>query len=219
MKNRLNDSSIRWIEITTGILNRYVEHYADYAALEGLPCAGKTTVINGLRSLSTHYIVDELRLPPKEESCISYLQQESSRTNNINNFKSMQRSIIGDRCIVSTLAHKATLLTFQEPTNYTMELETLEHLSSNKQVILPARIISLDISINTSRARQRFRDRDILEGRLWYDPIFLSIIDEATVQILNRLYGNRSKITHVNSESNSEKITINQIREILEGKK
>lgn len=210
----LSHESIDWIERTTNIL-KSTSHRHAYIALEGLPCAGKTSTINSLRK-HAYCTVDEVRLPPSEETCLAYLSQEPFRTQRIQNNGS-PKQIIGDRCIISTLAHKASLLTYFDAVNFEKEVAYLNDLTGEGKIILPEIIISLDISIDTSMQRQEIRDRDKLEGRLWYDSRFLDIIATSTNMIIGKMYA-RSSSWYVDSEKQSLNGVLEQIKNMMRNK-
>ncbi len=218
MKAKLNTQSMDWINQTTEILNQYAVRVDDYFALEGLPCAGKTTTILQLKQLAEYYVIDELRLPPTEESCASYLQQEPLRTENIYKLKQLNKMIVGDRCIVSTIAHKAALLSYNDEGTYHSEIQLLDQLAQKKMIVLPSKVLTLDISVETSRNRQKIRDRDILEGRLWFDSRFLGLINSSTIAILENLNYSAGVLRGINSEIHDPDQTTHYVKEFLEDK-
>lgn len=206
---RLSTASLDWIAQVTHLLGNYSKKLSYYTALEGLPCAGKTIAVNSLQDEQEVYGVNELRLPPNQESCTAYLNQEPLRSTHITTIHERKGRVLGDRSVVSTLAHKATLLTYEGPAPYGDELKKINELIRHSSIVLPLNMVILDVSIPTSRRRQEFRDRDKLEGRLWYDPVFLEIMASCTDLIIADLYGN--SVHRIDSNVNS----IDEVRKLV----
>lgn len=196
----LTKNAVDWLQKTSHLLKEIFPQ-TNYVVLEGLPCSGKTSVLNVLKK-NKIIVIDELRLERNSESTFNYLTQEINRKKRIINNNYDSQIILGDRSIISTITFEAARLSYNSSKINETNFACLEDLCLSKEIVMPSTIIYFDVSIENSRLRQELRDRDILEGRLWYEKDFLNLIKEANEFFLSTLVKD-SNLTSYRLNSNT----------------
>ena len=205
-----------WLE-SAGKLLESCDPIKGYFVLEGPPCAGKTTSINSLTVSKSLVAVDELRLPPGEESNEGYLLLERERSKKILDLLEKVPCVIGDRSVVATLAYRHAFFACFGEDETLASLDTLESLVNDRAIILPCRVAHLSISPQTSMLRQSVRDRDVLSGRIWYDASFIRAFSEGTSWLLDHLRDRTGcSVSSLNTERNSVEQTISFVSKHFE---
>ncbi len=157
-----------------------------YFALEGLPCAGKTTTIQALLSSRPWMFLSELRLPLDEESYEHYLAAERQRADAIRVALAGSPSavLLGDRSIISTIAHRAAVAAYAGPPLSNNDFSLLSQAYRDTGARTPRVVVEMGVGVELSRRRQGIRDRDALDGRHWYDRTFLQLFQTSLEQLL-----------------------------------
>jgi hypothetical protein len=196
------------IDILSGTPNAF---YKNFISLEGLPCSGKTSVIRGInKEQITH---NELRIPRNLETNEGYFWMEENRAEFLK--AALDELVLADRSIISTINYKAAHISFTGDKRYGAQLDILNHIRKEQKLALPSKIILLDVSPKISCERQAVRDRDILEGRIWYDECFLHQFHESYSYLLQHLYKNDLHV--LDSEVLSLGEVTNQVEKIIRG--
>jgi len=149
-------------------------------AIEGMPGAGKTTSIAVLKAYSQYACLDQLMLTntelealDNEQTSRAYLEAELGRTDNLRRLTYAGKSVILDRCYISTLAYAyaRAMTRHGEPTafkNIVGYFESIVH-----QIAMPDLLIRFDISLEKSLERRKAFSH-LPQYYNWFNPAFLN---------------------------------------------
>lgn len=155
-------------------------------ALEGMPCAGKSTSLNFFTKERGNY--SRVALPQLElnignkamgagdiETSIRFLKAEKMKTDLINKLSKGHKEILLDRSFISTFAYCYARAKMEK--NMDQYLRLKNELSKMRRFItLPTKIIYFGTSISESLKRRAFFGD--VNSNYWSNPIFLKYFRE-----------------------------------------
>lgn len=170
-------------------------------ALEGLPCAGKTTFLNKFITENNSFVlIPELYIEiEKDDTSISirekYLDAELTKKSKLNN---NEINVISDRSFLSTLAFSYAIYKLKgDKGDYTYNLNFLENNRDN--IIIPNFIFVFlttpEESINRRKSLVRGNSQDIFQNQsflhffsdFYHTDTFYSIVSKENVIFIDTL--------------------------------
>lgn len=177
-------------------------------ALEGLPCAGKTTFLNKFKeNNSGFYCVPELYVEIKEDSTSSSIREQyaNAELNKKRTIDGVDKNVLFDRSFLSTMAfsyskHKTT----GDNGDYIYNKKFMEENKHN--IIIPDFVFVLVITPKESIERRSKMTRDNSQS-FWKNELFLK-------NFMNFYYTEdfysiipKAKVLFVNTEDNNKEET------------
>jgi thymidylate kinase len=160
-------------------------------AFEGMPGAGKTTIIDSL--LKDNLLSESTMIPEPYIGKLdglsgskSYLDLEIDKLNKINDLKNHYNNILLDRTFLSTLAYSYAKSKINRGTDEYLDLlNYFEYLDNKYNLLRPTHLFYLDVAIPESlKRREKFSEID--EFNNWFDSEFLKHFSEFYSQNINK---------------------------------
>lgn len=187
-------------------------------AFEGLPGAGKTTVLDGLirsDSLDNCIVLPELYLG-KQDSFLgskNYLDFEINKSKKVSDLKKKYNNILLDRTFLSTLAYYYAISKIHDrPDEYLDSFKYFEYLDNKYNLFRPTHLFYLDVSIPISLKRRK-KFSEIEEFQNWFNLDFLKFFSEFYSQNINKF--NMPKCISINTTDLSKEDVVEKIVSVL----
>lgn len=184
-------------------------------AIEGMPGAGKTTVINSIGNdglLDSCAIFHEVYLGDLVNLLGSkrYLDSEIDKVNRIIDFKNKYNNILLDRTFLSTMAYGYAASKIKKGGNkdYIDLIKYFEYLDNKHRFLRPTHLFYLDVAIPNSIER-RGNYVDIDEFHNWFDPEFLKYFSEFYRKNINKF--NMPKCIYIDTTNLKPEEVVNAV--------
>ena len=189
-------------------------------AIEGMPGAGKTTLISNI--MKNGFLGNSVFLPQLEiknylgddiKASKLYLDAEKDKNDSVKKLLKNNNNVLLDRTFITTLAYcYARSCVKKDPEQYKQLNEYFRLLFRNDYFIRPDIIICLDISISESISRRI----DFINTKgccYWFDPIFLGYFRNFYLKNINQFGCERIFI--LNSTNIDERDLLKKTKKLL----